>query len=317
MVYIITFIASLLSELGYFKLAKHFGIVDRPNERSSHKRVTLRGGGIIFFFGIIIYSLLFGFHYPLCFAGFLIIAVISFLDDIMTVRARYRIVFHFLAMLLMFADCGFYDIPWYFSLIALVVATGILNAYNFMDGINGMTGGYSMVVIASFWYINNYIQPFTDNNLLYVICISLLIFNFFNFRKRAKCFAGDVGSFSIAFLTVFLLGKLIIITHDVTYIIVLMLYGIDTILTIVHRLMLREYIFEAHRKHMYQIMSNELHIPHIYVSMTYMAVQTIIMIGYFAFKEYSMWYFFISAITMAIIYITFMSKYFKLHQVQS
>lgn len=296
----------------YFIIANSFQITDKPNKRSSHKKVTIRGGGIIFYIGALLYFLFYGFSYPLFALGLTLIAVISFLDDIKTVNSKVRILVHFSAMLLMFYDCGLYSLPWYFTLAALIVSTGIINAYNFMDGINGITGGYSLVVMASFWYINNNITPFIDNNIIYVISVSLLVFNFFNFRKKAKCFAGDVGSVSIAFIIVFLLAKLIIETQDWTYIIILILYGVDTILTIVHRIMLKENIFRAHRKHLYQIMSNELHIPHIYVSVIYMVAQLIIMVGYFSFKSYSIWYFFISAILLTIIYILFMRRYFKL-----
>lgn len=310
---LLIFVLLLVSILAYFKIANCYHIIDKPNERSSQEYITLRGGGIIFYFGVVLYFLFYGFNHPLFASGLTLIAIISFIDDINPIRSRLRIIFHFAAMLLMFYDCGLYSFPWYFAIIALVVATGIINAYNFMDGINGITGGYSLVVFTSFWYINNYIQPFIDNNLLYVVGISLLVFNFFNFRKKARCFAGDVGSFSIAFIIVFLLGKLIIETQDFTYIIILLVYGVDSILTIVHRLMLKENIFVAHRKHMYQIMSNELHIPHIYVSMIYMAAQIAIMTGYFAFKAYGALYFFISTSVMVIIYIAFMQKYFKLH----
>lgn len=182
-----------------------------------------------------------------------------------------------------------------------------------MDGINGITGGYSLVVMGSFWYINNFLYLFIDNNLIYIISLSLFVFNFFNFRKKARCFAGDVGSVSIAFIILFLLGKLIVQTGDITYIIILLVYGVDSILTIAHRLMLKENIFKAHRKHMYQIMSNELHIPQIYVSLIYMAVQAAVMSGYFAFKAFGTGYFIILAFVTGIIYIAFMRKYYILH----
>lgn len=303
----------ITSILTYFKIADYYNIIDKPNDRSSHKYITLRGGGIIFYIGALLYFLFYGFSYPLFALGLSLIAIISFIDDIKTIPSRVRIVFHFTAMLLMFYDCGLYSNPWYFTIAALIVSTGIINAYNFMDGINGITGGYSIVIMASFWYISNYITPFIDNKLIYIISLSLLIFNFFNFRRRAKCFAGDVGSVSIAFIIVFILVKLIVQTKDITYIIILLVYGVDSILTIVHRLILKENIFKAHRKHMYQIMYNELHIPNISVSMIYMIVQIAVMAGYFAFKAYGAWYFFISASVMGIIYIFFMRKYYKLH----
>ncbi|MDZ4058873.1 MAG: glycosyltransferase family 4 protein [Bacteroidales bacterium] len=308
-----TLLLLLAAILVYFRVANRFNIIDKPNERSSHKRITLRGGGVVFFFGVVLYMLFYGFEYPLFFIGLVAIAVVSFLDDVVTVNSRYRIVVHFVAMFLMFYDCGFYSLPWYYTLFALIVSTGIINAYNFMDGINGITGGYSLVVVASFWAINNYRFSFVDNNLLYVVGLSILVFNFFNFRRRARCFAGDVGSVSIAFIVVFLLGKLMVESGDFSYIIVLLLYGVDSVLTIVHRLMLRENIFEAHRKHFYQIMSNELQIPHTTVSLLYMGTQTAIMAGYLLLPVQPLPYLLSATVIMSIIYVAFMNKYFRLH----
>jgi UDP-N-acetylmuramyl pentapeptide phosphotransferase/UDP-N-acetylglucosamine-1-phosphate transferase len=303
----------LAAILVYFRVANRYNIIDRPNERSSHKKITLRGGGVIFFFGVVLYMLFYGVHYPLFFTGLALIAFISFLDDIVKLKSRYRILIHFAAMLLMFYDCGFYGLPWFYTLIALVISTGIINAYNFMDGINGITGGYSLVVVGSLWFINNCRFSFIDNNLLYVVALSLLVFNIFNFRPRARCFAGDVGSVSIAFISLFILGKLIVETGDFSYLIVLLIYGVDTVLTIVHRLMLRENIFRAHRKHMYQIMSNELHIPHTTVSLIYMTAQTLITAGYLLLPIQPLTYFLATSILTGTIYIIFISRNYHLH----
>jgi len=305
----------LFSIFIYFNIAEKYNITDKPNQRSSHKNITIRGGGIIFYIGALLYFMFYGFSYPIFSLGLTLIAIISFLDDIKTLNSKVRILVHISAMLLMFYDCGLYSLPWYFTLAALIVSTGIINAYNFMDGINGITGGYSLVVMGSYYYINNNLTPFIDNNLIYVISLSLLVFNFFNFRKKAKCFAGDVGSVSIAFIIVFLLCKLIVKTQDLTYIIILLVYGVDSILTIVHRIILKENIFIAHRKHLYQIMSNELHISHIYVSILYMAIQIVILVGYFAFQSCSVWYFFASASLLATLYALFMRKYFSSHTI--
>lgn len=282
------------SAFGYFWVAERFGIVDRPNERSSHRRVTLRGGGVVFVVGVVLYYLLFGFVYSWFFGGLLAIALVSFLDDIWGVlRASsggssggtvegssgvpsgVRILVHFGAILMMFADAGFYSLPWYWVVVALVVGAGVINAYNFMDGINGITGGYSLVVVASLWVVNRYGSGvgFVDENLLYALALALLVFNFFNFRHKARCFAGDVGSVSIAFIVVFLIGRLMVATGNFTWIALLLVYGVDSVLTIVYRLMLRENIFEAHRKHLYQLLANEHGLPHVKVSIIYMAVQ--------------------------------------------
>lgn len=309
---IIIFVISLALVI-YFSIAEIYNIIDKPNNRSSHKQITIRGGGIIFFLGVLLYTFFFGIPNPYFIVGLSLISFISFLDDIYDVSSKIRITVHFVAMMLMFYDCGLYNLPFYYLVLALIVSTGIINAYNFMDGINGITGGYSLIVIGSLWWINNHIHSFIDNNLLYVTIISLLIFNYFNFRKKARCFAGDVGAVSIAFIIVFMLGKLITETNDPSYLILLMLYGVDSILTIVHRFILKENIFKAHRKHLYQIMSNELKIPHTRVSLIYMFTQSVITIGYFYFLNISWIYFILSGILLATIYVFFMKKFFRLH----
>ena len=311
--YIIIFLILSASIFAYFRIAEKFNIIDKPNNRSSHKQITIRGGGIIFFIGILLYTFFFGIPNPYFIVGLLLISIISFLDDIFDVSSKIRVAVHFVSMMLMFYDCGLYNLPWYYLVLALIVSTGIINAYNFMDGINGITGGYSLIVIGSLWWINNHLHSFIDNNLLYVTIISLLIFNYFNFRKKARCFAGDVGAVSIAFIIVFMLGKLITESNDPSYLILLMLYGVDSILTIVHRLILKENIFKAHRKHLYQIMSNELKIPHTRVSLIYMFTQSVITIGYFYFLNISWIYFILSGILLATIYVFFMKKFFRLH----
>ena len=155
-----------------------------------------------------------------------------------------------------------------------------------MDGINGITGGYSLVILSALAYINAEIVPFVEQSLILIMMCSVLVFNFFNFRKYAKCFAGDVGSVSIAFVILFLIGRLIIKTENISWIILFAVYGVDSVLTIIHRLMLRENISLPHRKHLYQIMANELKIPHTIVSFIYMMIQAIVIIGYFVFQKY-------------------------------
>ena len=145
-----------------------------------------------------------------------------------------------------------------------------------MDGINGITGGYSLITILSLYYINNAVVNFTSNDLLIIVGLSLLVFNFFNFRKKAKCFAGDVGSVSIAFILIFLIGQLILETHNFAYILLLLIYGLDTATTLVFRKIRKEKIFEAHRSHFYQYLANQLKINHLVVSSFYMFVQLII-----------------------------------------
>jgi len=199
----------------------------------------------------------------------------------------------------------------------LVFFTGILNAFNFMDGVNGMTGGYSLVVAIALGYIDLTIVHFVAIDMIYVLILALLVFNYFNFRTKAKCFAGDTGAFSVAFILIFMLGQLIVKTGDFSYIVLLSVYGVDTVLTIIHRIILKKNIFKAHRKHAYQLMANELKIPHVFVSLFYALLQALIAVGYFVFKPYSYLYLGTVILTLSFFYVLFKMKYFHLHQIPS
>jgi len=313
MYYIIILVLLFLAELFYFRIADKCNIIDKPNERSSHTRITLRGGGIIFYFGVLTYFLTNHFEYPWFMLALTLITFISFVDDIRSTSQVLRLVFHFSAMALMFYQWGLFSLPWWTLLVALIVCTGIINAYNFMDGINGITGGYSLVVLVALAYINEAVVSFVEQDFILTVLCSVVVFNFFNFRKRAKCFAGDVGSVCIAFVLLFFIGKLVIRTEDFSWIILLAVYGVDSVLTIIHRLMLHENIGLPHRKHLYQIMANELKIPHVVVSSVYMLVQALVIVGYFYFYSYGYWYLLATVLILGTLYVLFMKKYFRLH----
>ena len=240
MYYLLIIILLFAAELLYFKIADKCNIIDKPNERSSHSTITLRGGGIIFYIGALFYFIASGAMYPWFMLGLTLITAISFIDDIKPISQLPRLVVHFTAMLLLFYQWGLYDLPWWSIVVALIVCTGIINAYNFMDGINGITGGYSLVILCALAYANARIVEFVEPALIYTIICAVLVFNFFNFRKKAKCFAGDVGSVAIAFIVLFLVGKLMLTTMNFSWIILLVVYGVDSVLTIIHRILLHE-----------------------------------------------------------------------------
>lgn len=311
MKYILIFILLIVLELIYFYIANKLNIIDKPNQRSSHTEITLRGGGIIFYFGMLLYAIFFGWEYKWFLLALTLISGISFLDDVYTISSKKRLLIHFVAMLIMFYQIGFLEFPWWYAFIALIFCTGVINAYNFMDGINGITCGYSLIVLLSLNYINEWVTPFVDPNMIYVSLLSIFVFGFFNFRRKAKCFAGDVGSVSIAFILLFLLGNLILLTNDLSYVLFLAVYGIDTILTIGHRLLLKENIFEAHRKHIYQLMVHELKYSHLKVTSIYMILQLVITIGYLLINDSARWYYFIGVIVVLIItYLIMVRRFF-------
>lgn len=314
MIYSLIFLLLILLELAYFRIADRFNIIDKPNLRSSHTSIVLRGGGIIFLFGVWLYAAFFGLQYPWFIMGLSLVGLISFVDDIHSLPDSLRLVVQFAAMFLMFYQFGILNLQdWWVVLIALIVCVGIINAYNFMDGINGITGGYSIAVLLPMIYLNAKLD-FIDMPYLYVVGLSLLVFCFFNFRKKARCFAGDVGSISIAFILLFALGKLILQTGDLSYLVFLAVYGADAVLTICHRIQLHENLGEAHRKHAYQLMANELKIPHTAVSAMYMIMQLVISAGLIFLPLNHYLYLGIIVVLLAAGYLMFMKQNYHLHE---
>lgn len=263
----------------YFRIADKYNIIDKPNQRSSHTSITLRGGGIIFPFAMLLFYLIYGMHetgnrYLFLALSTIAISIVSFWDDVSSLPNRVRIVVHLLAVsLLLYAASAFTIFPVWLIPIAYVLIIGIINAYNFMDGINGITGIYSLVLLLSCLYFNGRIQTIVNASYIIYPILACLVFLFFNFRKKAKCFAGDVGSVSIGFWIISLLLLIIIATGDLKYVFFLSVYGVDAILTIIHRLILKQNIFEAHRLHFYQILANERKVSHLLIAVVYGVVQ--------------------------------------------
>ena len=263
----------------YFKVADRFNIIDKPNHRSAHTEITLRGGGIIFWFAALLYFIQHVQNNYFFFTGITLVSLVSFWDDIQSLSNKIRISIHFLAITLIFYDLSLYNLlPIWGIIIAYILAIGLINAYNFMDGINGITGLYTLVVLGALLYVNTKVQLFTDGSFIKYGMTASLVFLFFNYRKKAKCFAGDVGSIAIAFWIIYLITKLSLITNSIVWLLFLAVYGVDAICTIIHRLYLKQNIFEAHRLHFYQILSNEYRIQHRLVSLYYALVQILISI---------------------------------------
>ena len=337
--YIIIFVLLLVAELVYFRIADKCNIIDKPNQRSSHSTIVLRGGGIIFMIGAWVWSAFFGFEYPWFLAGLTLVAGVSFVDDIHSLPDSVRLVAQFAAAAMAFyqLDILHWDM-WWIVLVALIVYVGATNVINFMDGINGITAGYALAVLVPLGLLNtnyhelamnlatNYSSVFSsdgvfvDQSLIVAAIIAAVVFCIFNFRPKgkAKCFAGDVGSIGIAFIMLFLLGNVIIKTEDITWLIFLLVYGVDGCLTIVHRIMLHENLGEAHRKHAYQIMANELKIGHVKVTLLYMAMQLAVSLGFIYLCPNTAlchWMYFVGALAvLCIAYVLFMKKYYHLHE---
>ena len=318
--YIIIFVLLLIAELIYFRIADKCNIIDKPNERSSHSSIVLRGGGIIFLIGAWVWSGFYGFPYPWFLAGLTLIAGVSFVDDIRSLPDSVRLVAQFASAALAFFQLDILHWSmWWVVILALIVYVGATNVINFMDGINGITAGYSLAVLVPLALVNMN-EEYMEQSLVVSTILASLVFCIFNFRPKgkAKCFAGDVGSIGIAFIMLFLLGNVIIKTQDVTWLIFLLVYGVDGCLTIVHRIMLHENLGEAHRKHAYQLMANELKIGHVKVSSLYMAMQLVISLGFIYLCPDNVachWMYLVGALlVLSLAYVLFKKKYYHLHE---
>ena len=161
----------LVAELCYFKIADHFNIIDKPNERSSHSTIVLRGGGIIFSLSMIAWAVLelvqgvqvvhVVQEYLPFIIGLVLICGISFVDDIHSLPDSLRMVVQIVAVLLMFWSIilvqdvqgvqWFKEFGWYWQVliaaIALFFCVGATNIINFMDGINGISAGYALAML--------------------------------------------------------------------------------------------------------------------------------------------------------------------------
>ena len=328
MTYLIIFVLMLVAELAYFKIADQFNIIDKPNERSSHSSIVLRGGGIIFSLAMVVWAVMMAVQgdglavvsYLPFLVGLLLVAGVSFWDDVRSLPDSVRLVVQFVAMGLMFWSMGILHWEmWWIVLMALIVCVGATNVINFMDGINGITAGYGLAVLVPLWLVN-ISKGFIEPSYLIVAILGVWVFCLFNFRPKgkAKCFAGDVGSIGIAFIMLFAIGKLVVMTQDVTYLIFLLVYGVDGCLTIVHRILLHENLGEAHRKHAYQLMANELKIGHVKVTLLYMAMQLVVSLGFIYVCPSSVaahWGYLVGAVVvLAVAYVWFKKKYYHLHE---
>ena len=331
MTYLIIAVLLLAAELIYFRIADKFNIIDKPNERSSHSTIVLRGGGIIFSLSMIAWTVMMVLQgndiipYIPFLVGLFMVAGISFVDDIHSLPDSLRMVVQIASILLMFWSIGLFGAfdSWIWTVVAILIAlffcVGATNIINFMDGINGITAAYGFAMLLPIALLNHN-MGFIEESYLIVAIIGLLVFSLFNFRPKgkAKCFAGDVGSIGIAFIILFALGKLMLVTQDVTWIVFFLVYGIDGSMTIFHRIMLHENLGQAHRKHVYQLMANELKMSHVVVSSLYMIMQLVVSLGFIYLCPNTIlahWIYLVgAAAVLALAYVLFKMKYYHLHE---
>lgn len=264
----------------YLMIAAKLRLTDAPSVRSSHKEVTITGAGFIFPLAFFLPLLLTGefIHYRSTLAGLLLISIVSFSDDLKTVHPVIRVSVQVIAVsLLLWQTGGLFKMkPWQI-VPGFILVVGIINSYNFMDGINGMNALYSISLVGILWILKATGIGFLPVTPVFFSMMSaLLAFSFFNVRKKALCFSGDVGSISIAYIVSLMIIQVMIATDSARWILLFGVYGLDSVGTIVLRIIRREKVWTPHRTHFYQYLVNERNWPHIVVSLLYSLLQFIL-----------------------------------------
>ena len=245
-------------------------ILDHPNERSLHEIPTPRGAGLAIFAVSLLAYTVFGLNgsFDLSWGyvlGAILLGVVSWVDDLRTLSFINRMIAHSAAIALLVTDVGYFDsitLPYignvHLGIFGLVFTFlwifGFLNAFNFMDGIDGIAGSQAFVATLG-WLAVGLI---TGNTffLLYgcVLAAAVLGFLIFNWQP-AKIFMGDVGSCFLGFT----LAAIPLLTPRtdrpgmfLIAVIFVWPFVFDVIFTFIRRVFLKHRVWRPHREHIYQ-----------------------------------------------------------------
>jgi Fuc2NAc and GlcNAc transferase len=263
------------------RFAYRFGLLDIPNDRSSHNLPTPRGGGVGVLGAFILSALLTGTAFIVWIPA-TFISLVSFFDDKLDLSPRTRLLFQFSAAALVV-------LPFLTSLdvilllkIALFIffllfIVGTANFYNFMDGVNGIagiTGFIAFGLLAAFAAISGMdAAAITLPLAVAVACLGFLPFNIPN----AAVFMGDVGSILLGFLFALLT---VLNSHSLSDFLIrcgfLSTFYADALVTLYVRRRDGEKLSQAHRRHFYQLLANQMKIPHWKVSVGYGICQLLV-----------------------------------------
>jgi UDP-GlcNAc:undecaprenyl-phosphate/decaprenyl-phosphate GlcNAc-1-phosphate transferase len=272
-----TFVLFLISVLLTRVMLLRVQVMDEPNERSSHDTPTPKSGGIsivaTFFIGIVavfLFSRTIAFLKWTFFAfviSTLLIAGIALYDDVKNrpfiIKLAAQIVataivlgFGIIADQVSLPGIGVVHLGWVAYPVTLIWIIGLTNAFNFMDGLDGLAGGVAVIVSAFFCFITYSQGSFFVYITCYTILAGTLGFMAYNFPP-ARIFMGDVGSVFLGFT--FAVLAIIAMRHDVShtslFVMPLLLFNViyDTFFTFMRRFLAGERVLDAHRTHLYQL----------------------------------------------------------------
>ncbi len=290
--YFYDFLSFLIGGLGAWLIYKYgvkLGLADIPNERSSHSNIVPKGGGIGILVSFISFSLYFSidifFWVPA-----LIISCVSFFGDKHPISSKFRLCVQFFCSFVFLIGLFYIrqvDLVIYIIIFPIsIFMVGTTNFYNFMDGINGISG---LNAVVGFFFTGYYglILGFEDKYILLcgVIVFSCIGFLFFNFPK-AKVFMGDVGSILLGF--VFACMVILFSSSETDFFVLcsfLFLFYIDELSTLAVRIKNRDKLDKPHRKHLYQLLANELETSHWKISLIYTIIQIIVSASVLLFRQ--------------------------------
>jgi len=276
--------SSILFAVLYVLFGRRCGLYDHPNGRSSHATPTMTGMGLVIVCAFLFYGFSTGFTLPDYFVvGLLLLATVSFVDDLIFLKHSLRFVVQILAIAMMLWQMPFASQNQEQVILAvagLIFGIGVINAFNFMDGINGMLLLNSFVILGSFFCLNEFVTDsdgkalhFTDSNFILAMMIALVVMGFLNVRNKALAFMGDVGSMTISMIILYLMYSLLLATGNYIYLLLFSVFGIDAGLTVGYKLILRENIFVPHRDFLFKRLVHIAKLPHLKVSLGYALAQ--------------------------------------------
>jgi Fuc2NAc and GlcNAc transferase len=315
---IISFFVSLIGVRIYTGLARKKGLLDIPNARSSHTAPTPRGGGIVFIVLWLISLFVFwlsrcinGQQCALFFIPSLLIAAISFIDDNISLSARWRFGTQLFAVLIALGIIG--PIPrlslqlfgisslWLNFILALLICLWSTNLFNFMDGMDGLAASAAAIVLSMQAYL---LYRYGALGLTVITCVlaaAILGFLIWNW-PRAKVFMGDVGSATLG-LILAIIALYAQKFYNIPIILWVMLYGVflfDATITLVRRLLHKEKWYEAHKSHAYQRL-HQSGWSHLKVLLGFLGLNLVIVSLVFIATYYIRWTFALAVVELVIL----------------
>lgn len=250
-------------------LAQNSKLMDKPNERSLHQSPTVRGAGIIFI-GLSLAYLPFICYFTnssfkdqiVLICSIVLLALISFIDDIYQLSAKSRLIIQclvaFLVALFMRPEVLNFELfiltsPYLIAPFLFFCVIWAINHFNFMDGMDGFCALQALFLCAAYALLFYVHHDIIYQDFCLILISNLIGFLIFNFPP-AKVFMGDVGSASLGLIT-FVIAIIAQQKYQIPILYWFILNGLflfDATVTLLRRIFNKEKWSAAHRKHAYQ-----------------------------------------------------------------